>query len=84
MQILHLCGSSDIHELRGPLANLVSDGNKTVVKSGVGSSAIRVGQIFRVPYRGLQNKAAGFVNYQDLTRGAHPKHQPMEFLLRPF
>lgn len=37
------------------------------------NSKIRVGQIFRVPYRGQPNDASGFKSYQELTRGAHPK-----------
>jgi hypothetical protein len=37
------------------------------------TSKIRVGQVFRVPYRGLQLDAMGLHSYQDLTRGRHTK-----------
>jgi hypothetical protein len=37
------------------------------------SNAITVGQVFRVPYRGVRDDASKFANYRDLTRGAHDK-----------
>jgi hypothetical protein len=37
------------------------------------STTIKVGEVFRVPYRGVRDSASEFKNYQDLTRGAHPK-----------
>ena len=39
----------------------------------VTSSTIAVGQVFRVPYRGLRSDASGLMSYQDLTRGANEK-----------
>jgi hypothetical protein len=37
------------------------------------SNKITVGQIFRVPYRGLRSDTGGPLNYQDITRGIHEK-----------
>ena len=37
------------------------------------SSKITLGQVFRVPYRGLGSDAGGLLNYQDVTRGVHRK-----------
>ena len=34
-------------------------------------SVIRVGQIFRVPYRGQADDSSGFQSYQQITRGVH-------------
>jgi Restriction endonuclease AspBHI N-terminal/Restriction endonuclease len=39
----------------------------------VSSFKITVGQVFRVPYRGVQSDVSGLVSYQDLTRGTHGK-----------
>jgi hypothetical protein len=39
----------------------------------VSSSAITIGQVFRVPYRGQRNDASGLMSYQGLTRGVHEK-----------
>jgi hypothetical protein len=36
-------------------------------------STIKVGQVFRVPYRGHRSDTTGLVSYQDLTRGVHDK-----------
>lgn len=36
-------------------------------------STITTGQIFRVSYGGSQTNDTGFLSYQDLTRGRHPK-----------
>jgi hypothetical protein len=42
------------------------------------SSSIRVGQIFRVPYRGQRSDGTEFVSYQDLTRGTHAKSADLQ------
>jgi len=42
------------------------------------SSMIKVGQVFRVPYRGRRSEATDFVGYQDLTRGAHAKSADLQ------
>lgn len=34
---------------------------------------LKIGEIFRVPYRGHRTDMSGFMSYQDLTRGAHKK-----------
>src|ERR1700674_1432144 len=34
---------------------------------------LKIGDIFRVPYRGHRTDMSGFMSYQDLTRGAHRK-----------
>jgi hypothetical protein len=39
---------------------------------------IRIGQIFRVPYRGVKDDSADFVSYQQLTRGAHTKSADLQ------
>lgn len=42
------------------------------------SPAIKVGQIFRVPYRGYRSDAGGLTSYQDLTRGSHAKSADLQ------
>jgi hypothetical protein len=42
------------------------------------SSAITIGQIFRVPYRGRPARATELMDYQELTRGAHLKSADLQ------
>ncbi len=42
------------------------------------SSRIKIGQVFRVPYRGRPANDSEFVSYQALTRGAHAKSADLQ------
>ena len=66
---------------RGDNANQV-DGGRTCVTWQMNKmsehSRIKIGQVFRVPYRGQPADRSGLASYQELTRGIHEKSADLQ------